>query len=236
MKTKTFSIRERIIHILMLKSFSLSDIGLFEGLMGIVISLYEYSRKYKKKVILDYSNYLLDDIVLKISKDMPYSFSQGLSGIGWGLEYLIQKKFIDGLSIEVCEEIDHKIMEVDPIRIVDDSLRNGFEGLLHYILFHIQGCVMQNTKIPFDNIYLSDIYVMCKRKQLKRLNKAMIFLTNNYISFIENKMMDNYIPDILNFVLQQNDIGETELMTYSVGLNSGLAGVLLKIDANEEEN
>lgn len=41
--------------------------------------------------------------------------------------YLIQNKFIEGESVEVCEEIDNKIMETDPRRISDYTLQTGFE-------------------------------------------------------------------------------------------------------------
>jgi hypothetical protein len=59
---------------------------------------------------------------------MPFSLDKGLTGIGWGIEYLIQNGSVKGESVEICEEIDYRIMETDPKRITDFSLETGFEG------------------------------------------------------------------------------------------------------------
>lgn len=48
---------------------------------------------------------------------MPVDFCSGLSGVGWGVEYLIQNKFVDADSDELLEDIDAKIMEWDVRRI-----------------------------------------------------------------------------------------------------------------------
>lgn len=127
---------DRIVHTLMLQSFFITDIGLFEGQMGIVLALSEYSRKKEKDVFFDFSFDLLENIITKVNKGLTFSFNNGLTGIGWGIEYLIQNKFVEGSGVEICDEIDKKIMEIDPRRISDLSLNTGFEGLLHYVIYH----------------------------------------------------------------------------------------------------
>lgn len=108
-----------------------------------------------------------------------FSFASGLSGIGWGVEYLIQNGFVEGEGVEICEEIDQKIMKTDPRRIVDMSLDTGFEGILHYVVYHLQGAFKQNIRLPFDERYLSDLYAVCKL--LKEQKNDINMLLDIYI-------------------------------------------------------
>lgn len=229
-----FSDSDRIAHALMLRSFFEPDLGLFKGKMGIVLALGEYSRKKENKIFVDFSFDLLEIIISKINKQLAFSLSNGLSGIGWGIEYLIQNEFVEGSSIDICEEIDQKIMETDPKRIWDMSLEDGFEGLLHYIFFHIQGACKQQTNLPFDSIYLSDIYNVCMRLKEKNIKKSLKFLLNAYIAFVDNNTLANYATNIFDFAFTVPNFQINELATYPLGLNEGLSGVLLHlIDKNE---
>ena len=174
---------DRIAHALMLKSFFLNDAGLFEGQMGIVLALSEYSRKKEEDAFFDFSFDLLENILLKVNKGLTFSLSNGLAGIGWGIEYLIQNKFVEGSGVEICDEIDKKIMEVDPRRIFDLSLNTGFEGLLHYIIYHLQGALNTNTEfgLPFDDRYLSDLYKICKMLNERIQDLSISLLLDVYI-------------------------------------------------------
>ena len=88
-----FSCSDRIVHALMLKSFFEPEMGLYKGQMGIVLTLSEYSRRKGNEIYFDFSFDLLENIISKVNKGLHFSFSKGLAGIGWGIEYLIQKLF-----------------------------------------------------------------------------------------------------------------------------------------------
>ena len=77
---------------------------------------------------------------------MPLDFANGLTGIGWGVEYLIQKGFQKGVGVEICEAIDAKLMAVNLRRVHDLSLETGIEGWLHYIMAHAQGAKLQRRE------------------------------------------------------------------------------------------
>ena len=127
MKNLMFADTERITHHLMLNAYFNPDLGLFHGQMGTVLAMSEYSKYANNEVYFDVASCLLDNIAGKMHKNLLFSFASGLSGIGWGIEYLIQYGFVEGESVEICEEIDRKIMETDPRRILDFSLDTGFE-------------------------------------------------------------------------------------------------------------
>jgi len=219
----------RVVHTLMLKSFFESNIGLFEGQMGIALAISKFYEYTKNDAFLDYVYDLLELTISKINNGLSISFSNGLSGIGWSIEYLIQNKLVEGESVEICEEIDNKIMEIDPRRIEDYSLETGFEGLLLYVVYHLQGAIKQGTKLPFDNTYLSDIYSVCKSINYKNINKSLNDLSEAYISFVENNMMPVYDQRIINFAANVPKIDYDKLITYPLGLDNGIAGVLVHL-------
>lgn len=187
MKNLMFADTERITHHLMLNAYFNPDLGLFHGQMGTVLAMSEYSKYANNEVYFDVASYLLDNIAGKMHKNLLFSFASGLSGIGWGIEYLIQYGFVEGESVEICEEIDRKIMETDPRRILDFSLDTGFEGLLHYVIYHLQGAMKQNTELPFDDRYLSDIYAICSLLKERIKNTSISILLEVFRNKLENR-------------------------------------------------
>ena len=51
-----------------------------------------YGRAKKSDVYSDCASELLDDIWSEIGTNETLFFAEGLCGIGWGIEYLIQQK------------------------------------------------------------------------------------------------------------------------------------------------
>ena len=123
-KTK-FTKEQRAIHKLIVDSIGMSDIGLFDGKMGIILSLITYSRKTKHKAIEEVADFLMNQVLNNMTNISPLSFSNGLTGIGWGIEYLIQNGYMPGCGADICSEIDKKLMSCDIRRVGDFSLEHG---------------------------------------------------------------------------------------------------------------
>ncbi|MDD4437543.1 MAG: hypothetical protein PHS04_05865 [Tissierellia bacterium] len=224
-----FTDSDRIAHTLMLESFFEPEMGLFKGQMGIVLTLSEYSRRKENEIYSDFSFDLLENVIAKVNKGLPFSLSNGLAGIGWGIEYLIQNKFVEGSGVEICEEIDQKIMETDPKRIWDLSLENGFEGLLHYVIYHVKGALDQNTGLPFDDRYLSDIYAMCSLLKERIKDTSISILLDVFRNFYNTGNIKDYNTSVIDFVIMESTDISNEISSYPLGLKDGLAGKLLKI-------
>lgn len=220
---------DRIAHTLMLQSFFMTDIGLLEGQMGIVLALSEYSRKKENEIFSDFAFDLLENIIAKVNKGLPFSLGNGLAGIGWGIEYLIQNKFVEGSGVEICDEIDKKIMEVDPRRISDLSLETGFEGLLHYVIYHVKGALDQNTGLPFDDRYLSDIYAICSLLKERIKDTSISILLDVFRNFYNTGNIKDYNTSVIDFVIMESTDISNEISSYPLGLKDALAGKLLKI-------
>lgn len=125
---------QRIANHLIINSSYLDNLGLFHGKMGVVIFFYHYSRYTSNPIYEEFAGELLDEIFEEIHDKLPIDFENGYLGIGWGIEYLAEQKFIDGDANDILEDIDKKIMERDIRRISDMSLNTGLEGVFHYVL------------------------------------------------------------------------------------------------------
>ncbi len=145
----------KIADYLLLYSPYMRDIGLFHGKMGVVVALYLYAEKYRDELISEYAWELFQQIYDGIHSGMSVGLEYGLSGIGYGTTIMCKQGLIDCDLNSVLAEIDAKIMEYDPRRMKDLSIRTGIRGLMRYI------ALRQSTGEPletFDAQYLTELY------------------------------------------------------------------------------
>lgn len=215
----------RIQHILMLKSKFVPDMGLLEGKIGIVLAFAHLNEHTCNEIYYDFMSELLDDVLEHVYKGLDIGLASGLSGIGWGIEYLLQNRFVEGDGIEICDEIDKKIMTFDPRRMNDTSLENGLEGLLHYVLIHIRG---SNKRLPFDELYYSDLYERIKTLICEHRNNSFIQLGSTYMDWYETRSVPNYPSNVVQFVGESPVADQGLLSSSPLGLKDGLSGLILK--------
>lgn len=207
---KTFSFEQRMVHHLILKSPFINDLGLFHGKMGIALFFFEYGRSTGCDVYTDIAEELLDDIWALIDAELSISFESGLSGIGWGIEYLLQNRFISGDGNEVCEEMDRIIMQTDLCRLDDQRLDTGLEGLFYYVSARMQGAASQKNPLPFDRRYREDLH-----------------LVNSFFDMDDLDAFYNRYPVSVFPFLSSALLTEETYVSASLGLKDGLAGFLL---------
>lgn len=172
-----FTLEQKWIHHLMLHSRDITDIGLFSGKFGIALVLFKYAKHNKSRAIQLLAESLIEEVLHSLGEKISLDLATGLCGIGWGIEYLLQNRFMKGDSLDICEVIDKKIVMENPLFIDDVSLDTGLEGKLHYILAHIQGT--RERGVPFPPEYL----IMLKNK-LKAILETHSSLTESMKSQI----------------------------------------------------
>jgi len=223
-----FSLDQKIIHQLLLRSNVEWNIGLYHGKMGLILFFAHYFELTKHPVYRNTADELMEELMEEIHTELPVDFSSGLSGIGWGMEYLIQKGLVEGDSLEVCEEIDKKIMEKDPKRMTDFSIEKGLGGIIHYVLFHIKGVHSQHSELPFDETYLRDLYQAVSN--IPRdciLSDEFRSLSVKYSGFYNDRTKIDYLPQLLP-IIDDFEVSAENLNNFPLGLNKGLSGFLLK--------
>ena len=228
MPVNKFTLEQSIIHHLMMQSPFISDFGLLSGKMGISLFFYEYARHENEIIYSDFAGELLDDIWDKVHNRVPISFESGLTGIAWGIEYLIQNNFVEGNSNEICAEIDQYIMKSDIRRLINDKfIKEELGGFLHYILGRFSGSIKQNKLLPFDSLYLADLYrslsslLQHNKRRLPTSVQTQILLV---LQCLEWGKWADYTFDIFLFVNRLNM--SKNIYLCELGIKKGLAGLL----------
>lgn len=216
-----FSQEEKLLnHLVLHANDQPSAIGLLHGKMGIAITLAHYARIRRQHKLEFAADFLIEDILCRLSKTTSIDFSSGLSGIGWGIEYLIQQGYLKGCGADILAEIDAKIMEIDILRMSNWSLERGLVGLLHYTLIHWQGANISNKSV-FDKTYLTSW------KQLLTLSegkKKILIEGKSPIGMLEDAFAGktNFYRLPLVYFVQPNK--KTRMANLS--LSDGVAGLL----------
>lgn len=195
-------ITERIINHLMLNVSKITDLGLMHGKMGIIIFLNHYSCYMDKYIYKDIADELLDDIFERININIPIDFESGISGIGWGIEYLLENNFVEGDSNFILEEIDKKITQFDIRRFDDISIKTGIEGVSYYVSKRIKSSMVNRKSGPFDELYLSEW------------------------EFVYNRPLPSDKQILYNIIGSLPT--ENNIASWKLGLTNGCAGWLLK--------
>ena len=135
---------------------------------------------------------------------MPVGLSFGWCGIGWGVEYLVRKGFVEDDDNEERNKIDEKVMEYDVRRLGDYSLATGLEGISWYVLLRLSSGD-KGVRIGEKN-YLSDLKSACEKVLKKGRYEGILLL----LDFLNGKRANypfgeffsqipgeaHYIPDM----------------------------------------
>ena len=216
-----FTKEQRVVHKLIIDSTGMSDIGLFTGKMGIILSLVTYSRSTKQKAIEEVADFLMNQVLESMTNISPLSFSNGLTGIGWAIEYLIQNGYMPGCGADICTDIDNKLMSYDIRRVGDFSLENGIYGWLHYIVAHIQGANRCGKQV-FDKMYTIDL--VSKIKEYSENSTISEEFSNLLAMLIE---VLNGATDVYKFPLATIIKNDIKFSINDLSLQKGLAGYLI---------
>lgn len=158
------SLLDTTVDYLMLQSSFLPSLGLYNGKIGSVLFFYIYGDWINCDLYGDFAFELLNEVVTEMYDNLPVNYAYGISGIGWAINYLSYKKYID-TEDAFLSDIDKLVMKYDPRRITDTSLETGLTGLVCYVKSRL--AVRKNPLYqPFDACYLNDFYKACEKYDL----------------------------------------------------------------------
>ena len=112
--------------------------------------------------------------------------------------------------LSILQNIDERIMQFDVTRFKDWSLEKGLLGILHYVLYHLQGANKSGSSV-FDNSYLDSWKSVLEDNELlyNQLQKGL------------HKEVDFYKPNLRMFIKQQSRV-DTKRLSLKDGLASRL--------------
>lgn len=183
----------------------INDYGLLDGKMGVAVYFYEYGRFAKNRIYNEFAERLLDEIIDTISNVEimnSLEYSEGLGGVGWGIQYLMNRNFVEGQEDEVLMEFDNSIQEyidsfcklsIDDWKIKYQTGNEFMLGVDTYILSRPKSSICN-----IDNLrQIADFYLKILKSDnlfnMKFLNSCYTFLL-----YTKNKMEEKYTQLLIN--------------------------------------
>ena len=117
---------------------------------------------------------LLDSLMYLMVADMPDNYSEGFSGIGTAIEYLLQNGFVEGNADEILSEIDKRLItSISSVSRDKWDLSTGLCGWLRYFRFRLQ-----KSSIVDEQIYLLNkevlFYGLCCLKKVTDIPVSVV--------------------------------------------------------------
>jgi hypothetical protein len=137
--------------------------GLMNGNTGISILFYNLARNTNNPEYERVADNLLEKVFASLSTSVPVDFGNGLAGIGWGIEYLVQNNFAEGNTDEILEEVDNKVFRfLNEETHQSIELDNGLAGIFCYLINRLKNKIAPPS-------------------MAQRINRELLFLTINKI-------------------------------------------------------
>ena len=222
MDNLTPSTYEQALAYLTINSSFTGDLGLFHGRMGIILFFAHYARSTQSKHYEDFAGCLLDELYEEIHEDLPVNLENGLCGIGWGIEYLVQQGFMEGNTDEILADIDRKVMELDPLRMTNLSFRRGLAGIAFYVIARLNAH-RETSTLPFGDAYLTSLQQALGRAEFTEAEEIPVDLSVIFNQVLKGGKLTLSLPDCLTHSKLSLDKPFDEIL---LGLEEGLAGWL----------
>jgi len=161
------------------KSYKMQNIGLLNGKMGVCLFYFKAGKTLKNKKYTQYAETLLDEIYESLSIDSPTNFSQGLSGIGWAIEYLVQEEYVEGNADEILYEIDNAVLkEITKPEALELGLDFGLVGYLLYLIQRLKN--EKKTKDTLISCLKEELFIWVINKISECYQKHLQFIANDF--------------------------------------------------------
>ncbi len=173
--------------------------GLMYGNTGLCLYFYHIAQKTNNAEYEQLADDLLDKIFANLSTSAFTDFENGLAGIGWGIEYLVQNGFAEGDTDEILEEVDNKIFKtLNEVNITSFELDNGLTGYLFYLIARLKKPTNPQSMAQRINRELLILTV----------NKLDELVTNQFASITKEMFFDLFwrFPVLLYALVQAFDL------------------------------
>lgn len=119
--------------------FARSNCGLLNGNMGLALFYYTLAKKTGDNNFEKIADCLIDNVITGTKNLSISNFENGLAGIGWGIEYFIQKRYVKGNANEILEDIDTRIFKIlTEYNQTSFEFTTGLTGYLYYLIYRLK--------------------------------------------------------------------------------------------------
>lgn len=179
-KTDNNILLEEIAQYVTLNCNKLSNDGIINGRMGVVLFLFHYGRYSKRYTYTKFAYTILEDILNNLNISDQLNIEDGITGIGWGISYLYNNSFLHGNPTETFRELDKKIID----DVMCDCIKEHSEllGVILYVMSRLSITKNKKDSQVFTSELLSILYnkaqtVLLQNKHLDNLRILIYFCT-----------------------------------------------------------
>lgn len=200
----------KIANILTFNLQSMEGVGLIEGKMGATLFYYELSRFTGIKTYNDMADNLLDEVFGSIGSVESNDIAQGLAGIGWGINYLINHSFVDASDDTLTVLESHLLSE----GAVNFNINFSILSPAIYLLSKPEGTLTLRNYDGWVSRLLNTCNYYClsiydnKKKPLDLINSMLYFLIELKEQEIRTWEASKLIWKILSYLLRHEDIAD----------------------------
>jgi hypothetical protein len=153
---ETEKIKERLS---LLEARCLTDYSLYNGKTGLSMACFMLAKITDEKSYAAKAALLLNELSEEIATVKELNFENGLSGIGWGIEWLVQNDFIEANTNEILEDLDDELYKaVVYAKSPDLSLSKGTIGRAMY--FYKRLCARNFKVSRYRHICNQECFVL----------------------------------------------------------------------------
>lgn len=167
-----------------LTSLFMDDYSLMNGQMGVAIFFALLSKASENHWYEEFADELLENVCNNLSSQLPIDFAHGLCGIGWGIEFLKYRGFIENDTDDILSEIDAAVMERDVRRINDASLETGLQGICAYVYARINSRRKTSPNSIFDEKYIEELHAAMARNNIADIH-SLYSLDSVWMRYLE---------------------------------------------------
>ena len=200
----------KIANAIMINSQLTNNEGIYDGHTGHCIFLYVFARKYEMGSFETFAEYLLNDITEHLHYNQSIDFQTGLSGIAYGVYYLMRNGYVEGDPDYILGDIDEYIQK----KIDNEN---------YSISTEIEGYVSPSYYIQYRKDDRKDIHIEenCDCTDLSKLGLygwlAFIYGMKIRLSFSYTEVK-NYAEEMLRNMDTTTDLTMRQLVGIGMGI------------------
>jgi hypothetical protein len=191
----------KIANTLVLYSYHIENKGFINGKMGIAFFLYHCARYTKDMEYNDFADDIVDDILATIDS-VPFDFENGLTGIGWAINYLMNNAFLDGDPDEALQYVDDRVF----LYANTGNIQTGLLGQGLYLLSRIKDSTIEQKHIDtaekIINLCCAQLKENAQIISLDYLNSLLYFC----IHIDKFNICQKQLEDAKNLIFEQINI------------------------------
>ncbi len=190
---------EEIANLLCLNGTYTKNIGFLNGKIGIAIFFYCYTKYCKNNFYEKIADELLEDVFENLSSNISIYFTDGLTGIGWGIEYLVRNKLVEGNTDDILGDIDRAVLEYE--NISGSNSKEVVSNVALYVISRLHNGLFCENKVilKLKTLMIKKVYDICD-KELIVCEKMSLFQINSLFVFV-TKMKQMHLFEEHNDVL-----------------------------------